>query len=39
MPTNLNPVSMDSINEALKIYYLPGMRYQMNEKTTAFYKR
>lgn len=35
MPT----VSMSSINEALKVYYLPGMRYQMNEKTTAFYQK
>ena len=32
-------VSMESINEALKTYYLPGMRYQMNEKTTAFYQK
>ena len=30
---------MDSIQEALKTYYLPGMRYQMNEKTTAFYQK
>lgn len=32
-------VSMDSIQEALKTYYLPGMRYQMNEKTTPFYQK
>jgi hypothetical protein len=30
---------MESINEALKTYYLPGLRYQMNEKTTAFYQK
>lgn len=37
--SNLNPVSMDSINEALKIFYLPGMRYQLDERTTPFYQK
>lgn len=35
----MSTVSMSSIQEALKTYYLPGMRYQMNEKTTPFYQK
>ena len=31
--------SMTSINEALKTYYLPGMRYQLNETTSPFYQK
>lgn len=31
--------SMSSINEALKTFYLPGMRYQLNETTSPFYQK
>lgn len=32
-------LSMQNINEAMKIHYLPGLRYQLDEQTTPFYQR
>lgn len=32
-------LNMQKVQEALKTFYLPGLRYQMNEKSGAFYSQ